>query len=50
MRVFTAHLTYGFDNRINATVMGSKQAEKEEAEVEVDPDTSDADRVAERVS
>jgi hypothetical protein len=50
---FTAHLADGFDNRINATVIGSKQAEKE-AEVEVDPDTNDADggaiAPAERVS
>jgi hypothetical protein len=50
---FTAHLTNGSDNRVNATVMGSKQAEKE-AEIEADPDTSDADGgaivPAERVS
>jgi hypothetical protein len=31
-----------FDDRINATVMGSKQAEKE-TELEVGPDTSDVD-------
>jgi hypothetical protein len=51
-RAFTAHLTDGFDNKINVTVMASRQAEKEAGvEVGVDPDANgEAVGPAERVS